>query len=374
MFAAAVLVATPMTAAACDPEWDWCGYSWDDLWYDPYWYEPSWYDPPVYETPTAPAPSWSDPFVWSSPGYDVIEAVVAPVPVAVPDPDARLAELGLHRVTDVYTGSSVTTEGLVTTYASSTTPLDAGTGAKLVASVATGQTSPYDSVVFNGRAENTGGALVSGDVYENRIWNGDDWVVDRYVFFQDDVEIATVASPSAPPIPPAIVAPPPAAASAEPPMFVPIVAPLVSGPTLPAFVAPWIEDLTDAPVAPQASGPVGSQPAQWRDVRVGIALASQADPLGRIEVLRGRRIALWVRATVDGTPARVLAWTLVFGDLTALGPVSGTGDDPLLATWRSVSTIAYPVRVLATVDVPGEGSRQLEAAIEVIVRSPALVE
>ena len=452
VFAGALLAAAAGPAFACDPDWEWCGYSWDDIWYDPYWYEPTPYEPvyepswnwwdepvygpvyvpaPVYEPPpvympapiyepapvfepapvprleptvtyepvltytpfvpyepapvympmepspvfvsAAPAPAWTDPVVWSSPGSDYLDAQVVsipgPGPVAISaDPDARRAELGLHWVTDVYVRDNVTTEGLVTTYSTTSAAMTAGTSARLVATVATGELSSFDALVFNGRTTRSDGRPVSGSVYENYVWNGSDWVFDKYVFFQDDSETAAIATPTTPmPAPAAGVPPVPAV---ESPLPGPLGATGSAPPAGAAFVAPRIEGV--APGEP--SSIPGSQPARPRDVRAGIALAPQADPLGRIEVLRGRRVALWVRAVVDGSPARVIAWTLVSGDLDALGPVSGTGDDPLVARWSSVATTPYPIRILASVEVTGEGSWQVEAGIDVIVRSPALVQ
>jgi hypothetical protein len=140
------------------------------------------------------------------------------------------------------------------------------------------------------------------------------------------------------------------------------------------FVAPLTGDVVPSSSPVTTTAPDGPPPVRSRDVRVAIALAPQGDLLGRIEVLRGRRVSLWMRATVDGSPARVAAWTLVSGDLTALGPISGSGEEPLVATWRTLSAAPFTVRVSVTVEVPGDGGRELEAAIDVIVRSPALVE
>jgi hypothetical protein len=143
--------------------------------------------------------------------------------------------------------------------------------------------------------------------------------------------------------------------------------------TGPAVVAPAFEDPATSAVSPSAPA---SGPAAPRLVVAGIALGPQADVLDRVEVLRGRRIALWIRASVDGAPARVVAWRLLSGEVTALGPISGTGDDPLVATWPRVAAGAapFPIRVRATVELAAEGPREADATIEVVVRSPALVD
>jgi hypothetical protein len=391
-FAAAVLMLRAAPASACDPDWDWCGRSWDDIWYEPdryepapyepvyepvyepswYWWEPApVYDPPVFEpeplplyapayepvdtyTPFLPevaadsAPTWTEVVEWSNPRSEA------------PDADERRAELGLHWVTDVYVADTVTSQGLTTTYATTTASIDAGTSARLVTTVATGERSSFDALLFNPRMTLSDGRPVSGSVYENYVWNGNDWVVDKYVFFQDDSETGSV---------PLVALRPP---STTPSGAFPGGGLDTDSST--AYIAPLTSDLEPSPVGGPDRSADAPGPARSREVRVGIALAPQADPLGRVEVLRGRRVALWIRATVDGSPARVTGWTLLPGELTALGPLSGTGDEPLLATWRSLSGAPYTVRATATVDVPGEASRQIEATIDVIVRSPALVE
>jgi len=113
-----------------------------------------------------------------------------------------------------------------------------------------------------------------------------------------------------------------------------------------------------------------------RAVAAGLALAPQADALGRIEVLRGRRIALWVRATVDGEPARVIRWEFRGGEVTVLGAIAGSGEEPLVGAWREMGRqgASFVLTVRATVEVAGEGPREVDATIEVVVRSPAVIE
>lgn len=372
---AALVAGASAPVRACDPYWDWCGY--DPYWDLPAYADPSptwWWDEPVYE------PSWSDPVVWSAPGSDVLGAWTPPAPepmpapVAAPDPETRRAELGLHLVTQVYARHTVTSQGGVTTYGTDTVAMDAGTGAKLVATVGTGQSSSFDADVLGGRMTLSDGRLVAGDIYENYVWNGYDYVVNAYVFFQDDSEIArsrliTTPQPIPASIPPVAVPTPvpvvPAAVVRTP---VPVMTPT------PAAVTPLTGDIPVAPIT--ASPPTASSQPVPRAVRAGIALAAQADPLARVEVLRGRRVALWVRATVDGAPARVVAWQLLSGEVTTLGPISGGGDEPLVTTWRTISApgVAFTIRLRASVEVPGEATREVEASIEVVVRSPALVE
>ncbi len=495
---ACALLLRPTAAAACDPDWDWCGYDWyEPTWYEPPVYEPApvyydpapvyyepapvyyepapvyyepapvyyepppvyepapypyepvpvyeppvpvyeppvpvyeppayeptpFYDPPAYEPPLVsswtpePAPVPPPPPPWSAPASDDLAASSAPPPAPAPPvgstPDEIAALYGLHAVNQVWAGNVVTTTGLATTYSTATESFDPGTRAKLVARVGTGEASAYDALLSTGRMALSDGRPVKGDVYASYVWNVNDWVVDRYVFFQDDLEIARLASPS--PAPAATVTPPTPAPPTGAPVapvvapVAPVVAPVVAsfapviapspvavaapavvvpvGPVVapvpgqpqatvigPAFVAPTFEDPASARPGSQPS-PSSARPAP-RVVVAGIALGPQADLLGRIEVLRGRRIALWIRATVDGTPARVVTWRLVSGDLTALGPISGSGDDPLVATWRTIPTAGAPITVWirATIDVVAEGPREADAILEVVVRSPALVD
>lgn len=284
-----------------------------------------------------------------------------PAPPPAPKPAAVAASLGLHSVTKVWAGDVVTKTGPVTTYTSSTVQQNAGTYAKQVATVSTGQKSAYDSSLSNPRATLTDGRAVSGDIYANYVWTGSTLRLDRYVFFQDDLEIARQA--------------------AARPTAAPVLTPAATA--LPAAPTPRpIPIMTPAPVvAVAAPGPAPSAPRPTptprpRQVSAYVALAAQGDALARIEVLRGRRVDLWPRALVDGAPGRVSSWTLVSGEVTALGPVTGSGDQPLAARWDEVVFGAPPLdlRFSVIVDVPGEGQRHVDASIDVVVRSPAIVE
>lgn len=353
LIACGMIVALGGTARGCDPYWDWC-----DPWSDPYW------DLPAYDATTW----WDEPAVptWWEP---------EPVPIAPSDPEARRAELGLHQVTEVYAGHVVVTEGALTTYTTETVSMEPGTAARLVATVGTGESSALDQAVLGGRATLSDGRPVAGAIYQNYVWNGSDYVVNAYVFFQDDSELAPpppVAPEPAPtptPAPPATPTPPPAPIPATS-------APVASVAMPPAVATPIVEEAPAAPVAPAPPSTPPPSPRPLAAVSAGIAAAPQADPLPRVEVLRGRAIPLWVRAWVDGVPTRVRVWELLAGELIALGPLSGSGDEPLLATWRTVTPpgAAYTLRVRASVEVPGEGTREAVATVDVIVRAPALVE
>lgn len=286
-----------------------------------------------------------------------------PRPTPAPKPAALAASMGLHSVTQVWAGDVVRRTGPVTTYTSNTVQQNAGTYAKQVATVSTGQKSAYDSSLSNPRTTLSDGRAVSGDIYANYVWTGSTLRLDRYVFFQDDAEVARLAARPVP-TPVRTPAPTPRPAAAAPPP-VPIAAPMTPTPVV------VVATPQPAPATPRPT------PApRPRVVTAYIALAAQGDALARIEVLRGRRVDLWPRALVDGGPGRVSSWTLAAGDLTALGPVAGTGDQPLTARWDEVLVGPQPavLRFSLLVDVPGEGQRRADASIEVIVRSPAVVE
>lgn len=277
----------------------------------------------------------------------------APTPRPTPGPAALAAALGLHAVTRVWAGDVVTRSGALTTYTSLTAQLNAGTYAKQVAAVSTGQRSGYDALLSNARTTLTDGRAVSGDIYANYVWSGSTLRLDRYVFFQDDRELAARRAP----VPTATPAPTPTRAPVRP----------AAPPPAPPRVAP---------VVPPVPTPAPTPQRPRRIMRAGIALAPQGDILSRVEVLRGRRVDLWPRATVDGAPTRITSWRLIAGEVSALGPVSGGGDQPFRAMWETVRADGTPfeIRFSVTAEVADQPQRTVEAEIRVIVRSPALVE
>lgn len=282
-----------------------------------------------------------------------------PAPSPAPKPATVAASMGLHSVSQVWAGDVVTRTGPVTTYTSNTIQQNPGTYAKQVATVSTGQKSAYDASLSNQRLTLTDGRAVSGDIYANYVWTGSTMRLDRFVFFHDDLEIArqAAARPAATPLPTPSPTPRPAA---PPPAPAPTAAPVVVV-------------VTPRPAVPSPPPTVTPRP---RSVTAYVALSAQGDALSRIEVLRGRRVDLWLRALVDGTSGRVSSWTLAAGEVTALGPVAGGGDQPLAAMWDEVTASGPPfqLRFIVTVDVSGEGQRRLDATIDVVVRSPAIVE
>jgi hypothetical protein len=358
---AIVFVASCGQAAAWDAdEWD---AGWDNGW-DITWDEPAYAPEPV----------------------DIWEDVAQPVwePAPSPDRDAAMQELGLHAVTEVRDRDVVTTVGDRTTYETTTLTESPGTAARLVAEVGTGEATGFESSGVVGRLERDDGQLASGALYENFFWGGESWVSNGLYFFNADSELRPQASPGAGPTEavggstpswPAGEAASGTAPSGRSPSWSP-----EAGDVL------WSGTLTDPhrdrpedESAPRGAGggPPPSGPSAARhDVRVGIALQEQGDPLTTIEVLRGRQVRLWPRAFVDGVPEAVVSWRLASGELTALGPVAGGADAPLAAMWEHVGVADAPflVSIEADVVVPGQGIRTITASIDVGVRSPALVE
>lgn len=307
-----------------------------------------------------------------APARPAPRATPRPTPRPVPRAQTVAAAMGLHRVNKVWAGDVVQRKGPVTTYTSKTAQQNAGTFAKQVASVASGQKSAYDLVLSNKRTTMTDGRAVSGDIYANYIWNGSTMKLDRFVFFQDDREVARAATPTAAPVRTAAPVPTPAPRATPRPAVATPRSTLRSAST----PRPRSTPRPAATVRPNRTPRPTATPRAPAVVSAGLALAAQGDALARVEVLRGRRVELWPRALVDGSPGRVVSWTYASGEVTALGPLGGSSDGPFAARWDQITPPGswFTVRMSVTVDVPGEGQRTVSASIEVLVRSPAIVE
>lgn len=320
---------------------------------------------------------------WDVPAYDVPAPDQGPVYEAEPpEPWTVAAEKGLYRVDEVYVGSSVSTSGLRTTYSTTTASADPGTAARLIADVGAGVATGHEAELSNERTIRSDGRYVGGQLYQNFVWNGRDWEHDKYVFFQNDSELASLPAiaepPTAlvePPRAPALVEPPRAPALETTPVTVADQPPTRDDPPAPVVREPR-EDPLSPPSVPTAPPAAPSASAPPRVTRAAIALAPQADTLGQIEVLRGRAVRLWMRAFVDGVPAAVTGWQLRSGEVTAIGPVGAAGEDPFVGTWERVSSASAPFVLTfdVAVSVPAEGTRIVPATIAVVVRSPAIVE
>ena len=93
-----------------------------------------------------------------------------------------------------------------------------------------------------------------------------------------------------------------------------------------------------------------------------------------LEVLRGRAVSLSPRAFVDDREVPVRSWAVIAGDAGEALATAGSGGVPFQTSWRRLAPpgAAYEVVFRIEVDTPDTGHRMVDAAIAVIVRSPAL--
>ena len=115
-------------------------------------------------------------------------------------------------------------------------------------------------------------------------------------------------------------------------------------------------------------------PAPTKPVRPAISLGPVGAPLATLEVLRGRAVSLWLRAFVDDREVPVRSWAVIAGDSGEALATAGSGAAPFQTSWRRLAPpgAAYEVVFRIEVDTPDTGHRMVDAAIAVIVRSPAL--
>jgi hypothetical protein len=279
-----------------------------------------------------PASAW-DPFA--------NDGEVAPSP-APTDPAPFVVPEGLYLVTDVYTGNAVTTSGNTTTYTTTTAHDTPGTYARVIDTVGTGVASAYDGSSMNGRMRLPDGRAVAGTYYQDYVLSSEGYVSVNIVFFQDDSITAALATPApAPSTVAPVVAPSGLSAGAPRPTPMPV----------PTAAAP-----TPRPVV----------------VTAGVALGETAPVLASIEVLRGRQVALWPRAFVDGAPVRVSSWRLVAGPIDVVSRRAGDGAVPCVATWLILPAAGATSSIRFEITTDAAPGRVLVATISVLVRSPAL--
>ena len=321
--------------------------------WDPYWDDWWWEEPVVWHEPEPVDDIWW----WQEPAWEP-----APSP-----PPAPVVPQGIYYVTEVYVADVVTVSGPVTTYSTATIADTPGTYARVVDTVGTGSSSPYDGAAFNGRASLGDGQAVAGTYYENFVVANGSFVPVSVVFFQDDNAVAVAPAPTPAPIMPTpapVVPAPPVPAPTRAPMPTPAPA---SMPTPTPEPVARIDPIAEPPPAPPS-------PRRTPVVRPGIAASPLGDIAFSLEVLRGRSTALWFRAVADGVTVAVSSWRVVSGEHTALGPVSGGRDDPFRARWDVVTRpgATWILRVEATVVVDGI-SYPAAGDVAVVVRSPALI-
>jgi hypothetical protein len=242
-----------------------------------------------------------------------------PASPSAPDPAPLIAPPpGIYYVTDTYVADVVTTEGSLTTYLTTTIHESTGSYARVLDVVATGQESSFDGTSFNGRVTLSDGRAVAGTYYENYVLTSSGFVPVSIVFFQDDSELARLAQ------------------------------------RVPAGAA--------TPVSSAQSG------------RAPSPVAAPAGPaLARIEVLRGRPIALWLRAFVGGREIPVREWSLRSGEPGRALALRGPGTVPFETSWDRLPPPDGSFELDFALTVQAAGHEVVIAApLSVVVRSPAL--
>jgi hypothetical protein len=274
-----------------------------------------------------------------------------PAPARDPDPAPFIAPPpGIYYVTDTYVADEVTSSGPLTTYSTTTVHESTGSYARVLDTVSTGTSSAFDGSAFNGRRTLGDGRSVAGTYYENYAFIDGGFVPVSVVFFQDDAELARLRAAGTPP--PAVPTPP-------------------SGPN--ATARPIASACCLAQRPPANAGPT---PSPTKPIQPGVSLLPSSGPISRIEVLRGRAVALWPRAFVDDREVPVLSWALVSGEAGEARATVGRGGTPFQTLWPRLAPAgsAYQLVLRIDVDTTETGHRTVDAAIAVVVRSPALVD
>ena len=265
-----------------------------------------------------------------------------PAPFIAPPP-------GIYFVTDTYVADVVTSSGPVTRYSTATVHESTGSYARVLDIVGTGASSSFDGSAFNGRRALGDGRAVAGTYYENYVLGADGFVPVSVVFFQDDAELAR------------LLASKPATPSATP---TPSMPPATTRPVVPPCCA------AERPVAAIPS----RTSAPTKSIQPGLSLLPVSAPLASLEVLRGRAVSLYPRAFVEGREVPVRSWTVIAGDAGEALATAGPGAVPFRTWWRRLAPpgAAFQVVFRIEVDTPDTGHRVVDAAIAVVVRSPAL--
>ena len=296
---------------------------------------------------STPALAW-DPFREDIPDTSEPDRELDPAPFIAPPP-------GLYYVTDTYVADVVTSSGPLTTYSTSTMHESTGSYARVLDTVGTGASSAFDGTAFNGRRALGDGRSVAGTYYENYVLGDGGFVPVSIVFFQDDAELAR-----------RLAAPTQGSRSATPVPATSSVSPVTPRPAVPACCSAGRSVVTIGSLTPT--------PAPVRPIRPGISLLPASAPLARVEVLRGRAVSWYLRAFVDDREVLVRSWTVIAGDPGETLATSGSGSVPFRTSWRRLPEpgAAYEIVFRLEVDSPETGYRLVDAAITVVVRSPAL--
>jgi hypothetical protein len=293
--------------------------------------------------------------LWSSPAlawdpYREDRRSQPAVPEVAPDPAPFIAPPpGVYYVTETYVADVVTSSGPLTTYSTSTVHESTGSYARVLDTIGTGTSSAFDGSAFNGRRALSDGRAVAGTYYQNYVLTDGGFVPVNIVFFQDDAELARLLAADT-------------AARAVTP----------SRPPMPSSTK---RQLTSACCAPERPVAVAAPtPAPLKPITPGISLLPASAPLSRLEVLRGRAVSLWPRAFAGDREIPVRSWTVISGEPGETLAIAGSGAVAFQSSWARLAPpgAAYELVFRIEVDTPDTGHRTVDAAIAVVVRSPAL--
>jgi hypothetical protein len=260
---------------------------------------------------------------------------------------AFVVPAGLYYVTDTYVADVVATSDATTVYSTTTVHESTGTYARVIDTVDTGASSPFDGMAFNGRGALTSGQALAGTYYENFVLTESGYVPVSIVFFQDDSETRRQQGPSS--------STPAPKASASP-------APVVT----------TAQRHGEISLPPSIKEQIPIEPARL-PMRAGIALAPDSPTLASAEVLRGRLVQFWPRVYANNVAVPIRSWRLVSAQPDRISATSGS-TQPFAAQWIRMPAPGVSWTLRFEIFSEAAPTERLEAEITVTVRSPALVE
>ena len=262
------------------------------------------------------------------------------------DPVALVVPIGLYFVTDTYVGDVVATSDATTVYSTTTVHESTGTYARVIDTVDTGSSSPFDGMAFNRRGALTNGQALAGTYYENFVLTPDGYVPVSIVFFQDDSETRRRQGPLSSAAPKASASPAPAVTTAQRP-----------------------DEIASPPSIKEQSPIETARPT----LRAGISLASDGPTLASAEVLRGRLVQFWPRVFANNAVVPIRSWRLLSAQPDRISASNGS-TQPLAAQWIRMPApgVSWSLRFEIFAEVAP--TERLEAEISVTLRSPALVD
>ncbi|HEY6202201.1 MAG TPA: hypothetical protein VI056_04090 [Candidatus Limnocylindria bacterium] len=264
-----------------------------------------------------------------------------------PDPVAFVVPSGLYYVTDTYVADVVATSDATTVYSTTTVHESTGTYARVIDTVDTGASSPFDGMAFNGRGALTNGQALAGTYYENFVLTAGGYVPVSVVFFQDDSETKRLPGPSSS-----------------------TAAPKASASPAPAATTAQRRDEIAPPPSTVRQLPI--EPARLT-LRAAISLAPDGPTLASAEVLRGRVVQFWPRVFANNVAVPIRSWRLLSAQPDHISASTGT-TQPLVAQWIRMPAPNVTWSLRFEIFSESWPSERLEAEISVTLRSPALVD